>query len=279
MPNMWIQTAKNNRNIKEKVMKFLLILLVPSMVFAQNDSLKVNQNENFSSGIMVGDTISSEPSSTLKFKNFIVPGVLISYGVLATETKLFRKINFDTRNEIKEDHPSFATKIDNFSQAAPAVAVFALQAFGVKGQSTVKKEAVVYAMSLGISTLVVVPAKNLTHQERPDGSNFKSFPSGHTAFAFASAEFLRREYWETSPWIGVAGYAVAAGTGILRMYNNKHWLGDVAAGAGVGILSTTMSYWLYDKLHLDKALNKNRSTMIAPTFSNNKIGFGLVSNF
>jgi membrane-associated phospholipid phosphatase len=54
-------------------------------------------------------------------------------------------------------------------------------------------------MSIGISTAIVVPTKKLTHQERPDGSNNQSFPSGHTALAFASAEFLRREYWNVSP--------------------------------------------------------------------------------
>ncbi len=59
------------------------------------------------------------------------------------------------------------------------------------------------------------------------------------------AELLRREYWDVSPWIGVAGYTVAAGTGFFRMYNNRHWLTDVLAGAGVGILSVEAAYWLY----------------------------------
>ncbi|MGN0224714.1 MAG: phosphatase PAP2 family protein, partial [Prevotella sp.] len=54
-----------------------------------------------------------------------------------------------------------------------------------------------------------------------------------------------REYWHVSPWIGVAGYAVAAGTGFFRMYNNRHWLTDVIAGAGIGILSVEAAYWLY----------------------------------
>ncbi|MCD8260639.1 MAG: hypothetical protein LUD15_03380 [Bacteroides sp.] len=40
----------------------------------------------------------------------------------------------------------------------------------------------------------------------------------------------------------MAGYTVATGTGVLRMYNNRHWLGDVAAGAGFGILSTKLAY-------------------------------------
>ena len=87
--------------------------------------------------------------------------------------------------------------------------------------------------------------KNLTKVERPDGSARNSFPSGHTATAFMGAELLRREYWNVSPWIGIAGYAVAAGTGFFRIYNNRHWLTDVLAGAGVGILSVQAAYWLY----------------------------------
>lgn len=84
--------------------------------------------------------------------------------------------------------------------------------------------------------------------QRPDGSAFNSFPSGHTATAFVGAEVLRREYWHVSPWIGITGYAVAAGTGFLRMYNNRHWLTDVLAGAGIGILSVEIAYWLYPTL-------------------------------
>jgi membrane-associated phospholipid phosphatase len=42
---------------------------------------------------------------------------------------------------------------------------------------------------------------------------------------------------------------MAATTGYLRMYNNKHWFGDVVAGAGVGILSAKFSYWLFEKLN------------------------------
>ena len=81
------------------------------------------------------------------------------------------------------------------------------------------------------------------------------------------------------PWIGVAGYAVAAGTGFLRMYNNKHWLNDVIAGAGVGILSTRLSYWLYPKLK-NTFLNKGKSsTAIMPTYQNGAFGVGMVMNF
>ena len=83
------------------------------------------------------------------------------------------------------------------------------------------------------------------HRLRPDGSGYNSFPSGHTASAFAAAEFLRQEYRDISPWYGYAGYFVATATGTLRMYNNKHWFSDVVAGAGFGIASTKISYLVY----------------------------------
>jgi len=114
---------------------------------------------------------------------------------------------------------------------------------------------------------------------RPDSSNRLSFPSGHTAQAFISAEFLRQEYKDISPWIGVAGYAVAVGTGFLRRYNNKHWLNDVIAGAGVGILSTHLSYWLYPKIKSTFLGKWNGNPMVAPTHQNRSFGYGMVHQF
>jgi membrane-associated phospholipid phosphatase len=59
------------------------------------------------------------------------------------------------------------------------------------------------------------------------------------------AEFLRLQYKDTTPWIGIAGYAVATGTAVARVAHNEHWVTDVMAGAGVGILSTRVAYWIY----------------------------------
>ena len=55
---------------------------------------------------------------------------------------------------------------------------------------------------------------------------------------------LRREYGEDYPGIAIAGYTVATGVGLLRIYNNRHWVSDVVAGAGIGILSASIMYWL-----------------------------------
>lgn len=103
---------------------------------------------------------------------------------------------------------------------------------------------VILATSTIITIGCVFALKSLTKVERPDGPSNNSFPSGHTTIAFAGAEFLYQEYKDKSIWYGVAGYAVAVGTGIFRMYNNRHWLTDVAARVGIGILSTKISYWM-----------------------------------
>ena len=56
---------------------------------------------------------------------------------------------------------------------------------------------------------------------------------------------LYQEYKHSEPWVGITGYVVATGVGLLRIYNNRHWASDVVAGAGIGILSTKLSYLLF----------------------------------
>lgn len=102
---------------------------------------------------------------------------------------------------------------------------------------------------------IVGTLKNTTNVTRPDGSDNKSFPSGHTATAFMTATMLTKEYGGVSPWIGVGAYSVAAATGLMRVANNKHWLSDVLTGAGVGILATEAGYWITDLIFKDKGLS------------------------
>jgi len=72
-----------------------------------------------------------------------------------------------------------------------------------------------------------------THRERPDGSNWQSFPSGHTSNAFAWATVAAHHYgWK----LGVPSYAVATLIGISRLEKNAHYLTDVVAGAGLGYI-------------------------------------------
>lgn len=53
--------------------------------------------------------------------------------------------------------------------------------------------------------------------------------SGHTATVFIGAELVRIEY---GGWYGAGAYTIATGVAFMRMYNGRHWLHDVVAGAG-----------------------------------------------
>jgi membrane-associated phospholipid phosphatase len=86
-----------------------------------------------------------------------------------------------------------------------------------------------YSISSAIGISLV--GKALVDEERPDNSDNDSFPSGHTANAFASATTLHRRYgWE----IGFPAYAVATLTGVARERARKHHWYDVLAGAIIG---------------------------------------------
>lgn len=112
-------------------------------------------------------------------------------------------------------------------------------------------------------------------EKRPDSGARNSFPSEHTATAFMGAEFLRREYKEVSPWIGYAGYAVAAATGYLRIYNNRHYFNDVIAGACIGIVSTKLAYWLYPKCFKRKKPDKQVAVFGLPYYSAEALGMNV----
>lgn len=70
------------------------------------------------------------------------------------------------------------------------------------------------------------------------GSDYRSFPSGHTIAAFAAASSVTSEtkrWWPKSFWIiGPVMYGGAAAVGWSRMYDNKHWASDVITGAAIG---------------------------------------------
>jgi membrane-associated phospholipid phosphatase len=178
-------------------------------------------------------------------KSFVVPAFMIAYGFTALKTDALQDVNEELREEFWIENPHHKLHIDNFMQFAPAVAVYGLDIAGIQGKNNLKDRSVLYFISNVFLNTVVSSLKSITKEQRPDGSSYRSFPSGHAAEAFASAEFLRLEYKDLSPWYGIAGYTTATATGLLRMYNNKHWLSDIVAGAGIGIACTKLAYGVY----------------------------------
>lgn len=214
-----------------------------------------------------------------KIQSFIIPAAFLTYGIVALNENPFNTLDRDTRAELQEDHPRFAAHVDNYSQFAPAAAVFILNFSGIKGKNSIKDAAFIYVISTAIMGGTVSTLKSKIHRLRPDGSAFNSFPSGHTATAFAAAEFLKQEYKDLSPWYGYAGYTVAIATGTLRMYNNKHWFSDVVAGAGIGIISTKLSYLVYPALKKLFKPSKRSNVVLMPTYNDKLFGLAYSARF
>ncbi len=245
-------------------MKFFLILLFLSF------NLHAQQIDTAASKLK----IESNFSNPRKIQAYLIPAVFIGYGIISLEDNAVRKLDLNTKLELSEDHPRFAAHIDNYIQFAPFIALYGLEIAGLKGKSSTLDQMAMTLLTTGMTTIVVTTLKAKTHRLRPDGSNYHSFPSGHTAIAFAAAEQLHQEFKNRSPWIGYAGYAVAAATGILRTYNNKHWASDVVAGAGMGIISTKLTYLLYP--YLKKIISpKTPNLTLAPTYLNKQLGYSL----
>lgn len=138
--------------------------------------------------------------------------------------------------------------IDNYLRYVPLAASWGLKVCGVEGASSTKRRIVNSVLTLGFTCGITYGLKHTVHDMRPDRTDNKAFPSGHTAVAFAGARTLDKEYRHVSPWISVGGYAVATAVAIDRVRRNRHRWDDVIAGAAIGIAATEAGYWLGDKI-------------------------------
>jgi hypothetical protein len=88
--------------------------------------------------------------------------------------------------------------------------------------------------ALAISEMMTQTLKYATNRERPDGSDRRSFPSGHSADTFAFATALERHMgWRYA----VPAYIFSSYVAISRLPADRHWLSDAVFGSAVGIIA------------------------------------------
>ncbi len=257
-------------------------ILVPADTTSGKDTSGIGQVAQ-----VVHDSVKAQLKAPIvqvpvRLKTLIIPGAFFAYGAITLNNGGLRGINEEVRELIWDGKVHGRPYIEDYLLLVPAAAVYALNIVGVKGQNNLIDRSIIYGMSNLISNGIIFGVKQVGIETRPDGSDNHSFPSGHTAQAFVSAEFFHQEYKGRVHWTATAaGYAFGVATAYLRMAHNKHWLGDVVAGAGIGIASTRFSYYLYPLFkHLLFGSKKvKESAMILPTYNMGMPGLAAVYRF
>ncbi len=207
---------------------------------------------------------------------YAVPLALVGYGFISLNKGMVWRTDKEINHELLEEIPGFSTNIDDKLQYAPVAMAYTLSALGVKSKNNLFDRTALYLISNSLMGVSVNFLKKTTGKLRPSGNDRRSFPSGHTATAFVAAEFMRQEFKDTSPVYGYIAYTMAGATGALRMMNNKHWFSDVLAGAGVGIVSTRLTYMAYPWIK-KRVIKKDLNIMAVPLIQKGRTGFSAVA--
>ena len=232
-----------------KILTFIYFFVVNFSVYGQYTAL---------------DTFNYTKNNLLSVKTLLIPTALTVYGFASLSNESIRQVDFDVRNQINSKK---MYKIDDYLIYLPMAADIGLTFGGYKSKHNYKEKAALYFMSTTLNAVLVYPVKALTSRARPDESDLRSFPSGHTSNAFVGAEYFWQEYKTRSKWLAASGYVVAATTGYFRLQNNKHWFSDVLTGAGIGMLSTKVCYWLFPMVK--KIVKPNQYYTVFPSVGQN----------
>lgn len=207
----------------------------------------------------------------LSYKQFIIPTVLISGGLLMKNTPMNSNLQNDFRKVLGHD---FHNKIDDFLQYEAVLQIYGGRYLGLKSKNNALRQTINIVVSNAIMGGIVKSMKHTFKEVRPDASDEYSFPSGHTATAFTNASILFYEYKDANIWYASSGYLFATATGFLRIANNRHFTSDVLAGAGIGTaVGLLVSYWSPFK---SLTFGKNKThALIYPQIGTN-YGIGLL---
>ncbi len=97
------------------------------------------------------------------------------------------------------------------------------------------KASMLAVQSATVSAFIVLPLKYITGRERPSQEDSLSFPSAHSAIAFAFWGSYASVYEESR--LKYIFYTIPVMVAYSRLYLEKHWLSDVVAGGIIGLSS------------------------------------------
>lgn len=239
--------------IKYKLRFFLLFLYSISLTAQKKDSIPEQKSVKL-----------------VNTKQFIVPTALIASGLFlvnnGSNTNLQTNANHFFGN-------NFKTRADDFLLFVPAIQMCFGKYLGFKPKTDFEHQVIQVLMANFISVSITETLKRSYKVQRPDLSDFLSFPSGHTTIAFTNAALFYNDYKDTNLGYACSGFLFSTATGVLRVANNKHYVSDVLTGAGIGLATGFMVSYLKPLKSVTFLKNKKATAFVYPQFGN-QIGIG-----
>lgn len=244
---------------------YLLFISISCVSFSQNDSLSKRYDK-----INWLEFNLNTPKQPL-WKKSITPIALGVSSLILNNKDTKQKLQLT----VQKPFNGYTTNLDDYIQFAPIGIMYSADLFKIKAEHSIWNQSKYLFISNALTGLIVLGLKHATHIERPDGSSFTSYPSGHTAQAFVTSQVLYNEFKNTNKLLAYSGYLFSISTGTLRVVNNRHWVPDVLLGAGMGILITNVIYHFEPlKNWTPKFLKKKKdySFQFNPTFNDQYVG-------
>ncbi len=230
------------------ILIFLILLSFPTS--AQSDSLELDKKKPL-------------------YSKLVVPSVLILSGTILTGSQREKDWQVAIRNKVGND---YHFGLDDYVQYAPYAQIYLGDLMGIKAKNHWFDQTKNIFFG-GMVTLVITHSlKRGVGKLRPDGSSTHSFSSGHTATAFLGGTMLYHEYKESSMLYASSGYLFSTTAGSLRVMNNRHWVSDVLAGAGIGILVGNLIYHI-EPLRNWNPFKNTKNITFSPIIGNDEVSF------
>ncbi|WP_172503820.1 phosphatase PAP2 family protein [Bacteroides acidifaciens] len=248
-------------DVKNLILAVALTVTLPMKTHGQQmgrDSLSVSDSVLSVNNRILSVSDGTPENYRFEWRQTILPASLIGVGAVALAPGFIRNGSRSVTNSVIDIRgKNNRLEWDDYIQYLPVASSLMLGCTGVKAKHSFRDRAFIVATSYATLAVLTNVPKFCIDEKRPEFAGHNSFPSGHTATVFMGAELVRIEY---GSWYGIGAYTIATGVGFMRMYNGRHWLHDVVAGAGVGILSARVGEWscqLWQKIFQKKGRKEN----------------------
>lgn len=225
--------------------------------------------------LAINGIVSEKAQKKFPYKKLILPAGLMAAGAVLKIPAIENNLQKNSKHIFGEN---FKSRVDDYIQYAPVVMMFSGRLFGFQSIHNNKQIAVNTAISSVIVGSLTLVGKRGFSDMRPDLSARNSYPSGHAAVAFNLATLQFLEYKNSNIWYASSGYLFAIATAVMRVANNRHWSGDIATGAGLGIgVAVVVNYWNpFSKLNFMEGANKKIGITGYPMIDKNEYGVGIL---